>query len=60
MYSNVFIYFLAHFDAKAAGDMSTLFDVGGILGRKHFQLIVNQRESWLQFYWTPAVLLTEL
>ena len=50
MYSNVFIYFLAHFDAKAAGDMSTLFDVGGILGRKHFQLIVNQRESWLQFY----------
>lgn len=25
--------FLAHFEAKEAGDMSTLFDVGGILGK---------------------------
>uniref|UniRef100_A0A8C5CAT3 Glucose-6-phosphate exchanger SLC37A2 n=1 Tax=Gadus morhua TaxID=8049 RepID=A0A8C5CAT3_GADMO len=37
--SYTFLYWLplyisnvAHFDAKAAGDMSTLFDVGGILG----------------------------
>jgi len=26
-------FFSAHFDAKQAGDMSTLFDVGGILGK---------------------------
>lgn len=28
-----FCFFLAHFEAKEAGDMSTLFDVGGILGK---------------------------
>ena len=33
IYSKCFISILAHFDAKEAGDMSTLFDVGGILGR---------------------------
>lgn len=32
-YQNFFSSILAHFDAKEAGDMSTLFDVGGILGR---------------------------
>lgn len=31
--TQVFNAFLAHFDPKGAGDMSTLFDVGGILGK---------------------------
>lgn len=29
----VFLSFSAHFEAKEAGDMSTLFDVGGIVGK---------------------------
>lgn len=28
----MFIFSTAHFDAKEAGDLSTLFDVGGIIG----------------------------
>lgn len=39
----------AHFNAKDAGDLSTLFDVGGIIGealpcsasRLHFSLVVE-------------------
>lgn len=30
---HVFTVFAADFDPKSAGDMSTLFDVGGILGK---------------------------
>lgn len=28
------LYSLAHFDPKEAGDLSTLFDVGGIVGKQ--------------------------
>uniref|UniRef100_A0A3Q3JI49 Glucose-6-phosphate exchanger SLC37A2 n=1 Tax=Monopterus albus TaxID=43700 RepID=A0A3Q3JI49_MONAL len=46
--SYTFLYWLplyisnvAHFDAKAAGDMSTLFDVGGILGKNYGLFLYN-------------------
>ena len=29
---HIFVFSTAHFSAKEAGDLSTLFDVGGIIG----------------------------
>lgn len=29
---HIFVFSTAHFSAKQAGDLSTLFDVGGIMG----------------------------
>lgn len=29
---HIFVFSTAHFSAKEAGDLSTLFDVGGIMG----------------------------
>lgn len=30
---HMFVFCIAHFNAKQAGDLSTLFDVGGIIGK---------------------------
>lgn len=47
---HIFVFSTAHFNAKDAGDLSTLFDVGGIIGealpcsasRLHFSLVVER------------------
>lgn len=54
----VFVFPIAHFSAKEAGDLSTLFDVGGIIGEAlsfcpgmlSFSLLLRRgterRDSW--------------
>lgn len=37
----IFVLSLEHLDAKRAGDLSTLFDVGGIFGKLEYQSLIR-------------------
>lgn len=39
--SFLFFSFAAHFEAKEAGELSTLFDVGGIVGKRCLDFILK-------------------
>lgn len=41
LWNYFFFLLLEHLDAKRAGDLSTLFDVGGIFGKLEYQSLIR-------------------